>query len=104
MHFPFLHVVESPGTELGSRGVGAGLVVIVLLLVPGSAVGEAISVVGFDDAAGVGEHGEPLIERGGADATAGTQLGEWQRGVSTSECGGDALVERAWWRRCSSRR
>jgi transposase len=39
--------------------------------VSGSAVGEAISVVGFDDAAGVGEHGEPLIERGGADATAG---------------------------------
>jgi hypothetical protein len=36
-----------------------------LSLVPGSAVGEAISVVGFDDAAGVGEHGEPLIERGG---------------------------------------
>jgi hypothetical protein len=30
----------------------------------------------------------------GADATAGTQLGERQRGVGTSECGGDALVER----------
>ena len=37
-----------------------------------SSAGEAISVVRFDDAAGVGEHGEPLIERGGADATAGT--------------------------------
>jgi hypothetical protein len=57
-----------------------------LSLVPGSAVGEAISVVGFDDAAGVSEHGEPLIERGGADATAGTQLGERQCGVGTSEC------------------
>ncbi len=43
---------------------------------------------------------EPLIERGGADATAGTQLGERQCGVGTSECGGDALVERAWRRRC----
>jgi hypothetical protein len=61
------------------------------------------SVVGFDDAAGVGEHGEPLIARGGADATAGTQLGERQRGVGTSECGRDALVERAWRRRCRDR-
>src|SRR6202050_4140365 len=66
----------------------------------GSAVGEAISFLGLDDAAGVGEHGEPLIARGGADATAGTQLGERQRGAGSSECGGDALVERAWWRRC----
>jgi hypothetical protein len=46
-------------------------------------VGEAISDVGFDNAAGVGERREPLIERGGADTIASTQLGERQGGVGT---------------------
>ena len=92
--FPFRHAVESTGTGSG-KCCGSWAV-----LGRRSSAGEAISVVRFDDAAGVGEHGEPLIERGGADATAGTQIGERKRRVGTGECGCDALVERAWRRRC----
>src|ERR1700722_5090103 len=41
-----------------------------------SATGEAVAVGGFDDEAGRGHGREAFVERGGADAARGAQLGE----------------------------
>ena len=66
---------------------------VLLVRTPRSFAGEAIAVVGLGDAARGCQHGEPFIERGGTDATAGAQLGERQRTIGGGEGGRDALVE-----------
>src|SRR5258708_37727155 len=58
--------------------------------------GETIAVVGFDEAASGGHGGQPLIEAGGADAASPTQFGECKRTGGLGECGGGALLDRAF--------
>ena len=65
----------------------------------GSAVGETVAAVDFDDAAGGAEHTDPLVQRDGADAASRSQLGERNRLIGLGEDGQDAFVERAWCRR-----
>ena len=57
--------------------------------------GEAVAFRCFDDAASGGHGGQALVERGGADAAQGAQIGEWLRVTGFGEGGGDALVDRA---------
>ena len=52
-----------------------------------------ITIIGLTDAAGVGQRGYPLVERGGADAAVDAQLGERQRPAGIRECGDDAIIE-----------
>ena len=49
-----------------------------------------VAGVGLDDAAGGGECGEALVEGGGADAAAVTQLREWHGTAGVGERGYDA--------------
>src|SRR5258708_40190229 len=58
--------------------------------------GETIAVVGFDEAASGGHGGQALIEAGGADAASPTQFGECKRTGGLGECGGGALLDRAF--------
>ena len=59
-----------------------------------SGVGEVITIIGFADAAGIGQCGDSLVKRGGADAAKAAQLGERQRPAGIRECGDNALVDR----------
>ena len=59
-----------------------------------SITGEVMAVAGFADSAGVSERGDPLIERGGADAATAAQLGERQRLAGFGQCTNDLPVAR----------
>jgi hypothetical protein len=56
-------------------------------------------LVGLDDAAGVGEGGEALVQGGGTDAATAARRGERHGADAVGKCRGDALVERARARR-----
>ena len=58
-----------------------------------SANGEAVTVGGFDDAAGGGHGGEALVEGGGADAAGCPQFGERPGLLAVGEDCGDALID-----------
>lgn len=58
-----------------------------------SSAGEAMAVAGFGVAAGGGQGGEALVERGSTDATSLAQVGERHEGVGGGEHGDDAVVE-----------
>ena len=55
---------------------------------------QAITVLGFDDTAGIGHSREARIKGGGADAAGGTQLAEGAGPISIGKRGDDALVDR----------
>ena len=46
-----------------------------------------------------GQGGQSRVQAGGAHAAHSTQFGERNRVVGITECGGDALVDGAMWRR-----
>src|SRR5271166_4840351 len=81
----FRHAVERAGSGSGQparcRAADCGCVPGVIVARALSATGEAITLVGFAEAAGGGKGGEALVEGGGSDAAARAQLGEWQRAV-----------------------
>src|SRR5712692_7440741 len=64
-----------------------------------SAAGETVALDGPDDAAGRDEGCQPLVEGGGADAAEGAQLRDRERAIGIGQCGGDALVDGAGFRR-----
>src|SRR5208283_233443 len=59
-----------------------------------SGVRETVAVDGLDDAAGVGEQADALVEGGGPDPASGAQVGERKRLLCFGERRRDALIER----------
>jgi hypothetical protein len=63
---------------------------------PRSATGEAVTVGGFDDAAGSDHCGEAFVESGGADATGCAQCRERAGLLAVGEGCCDALIDGSW--------
>lgn len=93
MDFPLLLPGFCRGYGKGKREVaGAQRGARPICLEERSGNGEAVSVGGFNDAAGCGHGRESFVESGSADAAGSAQFGEWSRFATVGESRGDALI------------